>query len=162
MKCDEIREQMPDVAAGLTEATEEETKHLAGCPACAAKLAELRQTMALLDVWKTPEPSPYFDVRLEARLREEMARPQPAWLHWFRRPVLAAALTVAVGVGVVFVARNRDLYHSGQSPVASVEAAPGTAVGDLQALDKNQELYSDADSDLLDQLEVQQDVNANP
>jgi len=59
-----------------------------------------RQTMALLDEWKAPEPSPYFDVRLQARLREEMAKPQAGWLSWFRRPVLAAALTVLLGVGV--------------------------------------------------------------
>jgi len=37
---------------------------------------------------------------------------------------------------------------------------PGTAVGDLQALDKNQNLYSDFE--VLDDLEVQQDVTANP
>ena len=56
--------------------------------------------MALLDQWQAPEPSPYFDVRLQARLREEMAKPQAGWLAWFRRPVLAAALTVLMGVGV--------------------------------------------------------------
>ena len=39
-------------------------------------------------------------------------------------------------------------------------AEPGTAVGDLQALDKNHELYSDFD--VLDDLQVQQDVNAKP
>jgi hypothetical protein len=37
---------------------------------------------------------------------------------------------------------------------------PGTAVGDLQALDKNNELYSDFD--VLDDLQIQQDVSANP
>jgi hypothetical protein len=39
-------------------------------------------------------------------------------------------------------------------------AEPGTAVGDLQALDKNNELYSDFE--LLDDLQVQNDVDANP
>ena len=39
-------------------------------------------------------------------------------------------------------------------------AEPGTAVGDLQALEKNQNLYSDFE--VLDDLEVQQDVTANP
>jgi hypothetical protein len=39
-------------------------------------------------------------------------------------------------------------------------AEPGTAVGDLQALDKNNELYSDFE--LLDDLQVQKDVDANP
>ena len=44
--------------------------------------------------------------------------------------------------------------------VASAPAEPGTAVGDLQALDKNHDLYSDFD--VLDDLTVQQDVTANP
>ena len=97
MKCEEIREVMPDLASGLMEVTPEIGGHLAGCGACAAKMEEFRQTMALLDEWKAPEPSPYFDVRLQARLREEMAKPQAGWLTWFRRPVLAAALTVLMG-----------------------------------------------------------------
>src|SRR5579864_8517449 len=100
MNCNQIRERLPDVAAGLTEVTAEESKHLAACDACAGKLQEFRQTMALLDEWQAPEPSPYFDVRLQARLREEMARPERNWLQWFRRPALAAALTLLMGIGL--------------------------------------------------------------
>jgi hypothetical protein len=40
--------------------------------------------------------------------------------------------------------------------------APGTAVSDLQALDTNLDLYSDSDSDVLDDLQVQSDETANP
>ena len=107
--CDEIRERMPEVAAGFDAPTADENEHLASCTACAEQLKEMRATMALLDEWQTPEPTPYFDVRLQARLREEMAKPQAGWLQWFRRPVLAAALTVAIGVGVgVFVTRDKN------------------------------------------------------
>jgi predicted anti-sigma-YlaC factor YlaD len=159
MSCDEIKERMLDVAAGLTEPTAEERAHLAICHACAAKLEEMRQTMALLDEWQSPEPTPYFDVRLQARLREEMAKPQGSWLRWFRRPALAAALTVLMGVGLIFF-RGHGLHNGGEDEVASMDVQPGTAVGDLQALDRNHELY--ADFDLLDDLEVQQDVVANP
>src|SRR5580700_10534583 len=104
MKCEEIHEIMPDLASGLMGMTPEIGGHLADCGACAEKMAEFRQTMALLDEWRAPEPSPYFDVRLQARLREEMAKPQSSWITWFRRPVLAAALTVlmAIGVGLFF------------------------------------------------------------
>lgn len=163
MNCEEIREKMPDVAAGMTEFSGEENQHLAGCGGCTQKLKEMRATMTLLEEWQVPEPSPYFDVRLQARLREEMAKPQPwGWLQWFRRPVLAAALTVAMGVGVgLFFAHNRGIYNRPDEPIASVEPVePGSAVGDLQALDKNHELYSDFD--LLDDLDVQKDVAANP
>jgi predicted anti-sigma-YlaC factor YlaD len=155
MKCEEIHERMPDVAAGFSQLTAEESNHLAGCGACAEKLKEMRATMALLDEWQAPEPSPYFDVRLQARLREEMAKPQPArWMQWFRRPVLAAALTIVMGVGI-------GVYFTWQPPVTPpAPEGPGTAVSDLQSLENNHEIY--ADFELLDDLTVQQDVSGNP
>jgi hypothetical protein len=161
MKCEEVREVMPDLASGLMDVTPETGRHLAECGACAGKMEEFRRTMALLDEWKAPEPSPYFDVRLQARLREEMAKPQAGWLMWFRRPVLAASLTVLMGIGVgLFFTKGNGIYDSGNRVVADFQAEPGTAVSDLQALEKNHDLY--ADFDLLDDLEVQQNVVANP
>jgi hypothetical protein len=162
MKCEEVQEVMPDLACGLMEVNPEMNLHLEDCGACAAKMKEFQQTMALLDEWKAPEPSPYFDVRLQARLREEMAKPQAGWLTWFRRPVLAAALTVLMGMGVgLFFTKGSGIYSSGDNVVADSQTQePGTAVGDLQALEKNHDLYSDFD--LLDDLQVQHDVSANP
>jgi len=165
MKCDEMREMMPDLAAGLVEATPSMHEHLAACGACAGKLEEFRQTMALLDEWQAPEPSPYFDIRLQARLREEMAKPQAGWLAWLRRPVLAAALTVLMVVGVgLFMHEGRGGYGPHEDVIAdndmSWQAEPGTAVSDLSALEKNHDLYSDFD--LLDDLQVQPDVVENP
>jgi len=83
-------------------------------------------------------------------------------MHWFRRPALAVALTVLMGVGVgIFFIHGGGVHGpGGDGPVAAVDIQPGSAVGDLQALDKNHELYSDFE--LLDDLEVQQDVVANP
>src|ERR1700733_7039760 len=164
MNCDEMRERIPDVAAGLTEMNPVESQHMASCAVCSGKLAEFRQTMALLDEWRAPEASPYFDVRLRARLREEMAKPQSSWMTWFRRPVLAAALTVlmAIGVGLFFSTGGR-IYNAGDDEAGVMDSQatePGTAVSDLQALEKNHDLYSDFD--LLDDLAVQHDVVANP
>ena len=159
MKCNEVRERMPDVAAGFNEPTTDEGKHLESCGTCAEDLKTMRATMALLDQWQAPEPSPYFDTRLQARLREEMAKPQAGWLHWFRRPVLAAALTVLLGVGVgLFFTRNSGIINHGQA--AFITGPPGTAVSDLQTLENNHDLYSDFE--LLDDLELQQNVEANP
>ena len=148
---------MPDVAAGFVQPTADEERHFETCAVCAEQLKAMSATMALLDEWQTPEPSPYFDVRLQARLREEMARPQAGWLQWFRRPVLAAALTVLMGVGVGLLFTRGEI-HAPQPPIADAE--PGSAVSDLQALENNHELYSDFE--LLDELDVQQDVVANP
>jgi len=161
MKCDEIQEMMPDLASGSMEVTPEVSGHLTGCGACAAKLEEFKQTMALLDEWQSPEPSSYFDVRLQARLREEMAKPEVTWLAWFRRPALAAALTVLMAVGIGMFLRNDGGVKPKDNVVATNEATqPGTAVSDLQALEKNHDLYSNFD--LLDDLQVQHDVVENP
>jgi hypothetical protein len=155
MKCKEICELMPDLAAGLNAVTPEMNEHLESCANCAGKLKEFRQTMALLDEWQAPEPSAYFDVRLQARLREEAGQPL-GWWHWFRKPALAVSLAVLMVMSItIFRSDNRN---TASGPTARVE--PGTAVGDLQALDRNDELYSDFE--LLDDLQVQHDVDANP
>ena len=176
--CNETRELMPDLATGLTAVTPEIKAHLDSCAECAGKLEAFRQTMSLLDEWRAPEPSPYFDVRLNARLREEAeSTKQPAsWLRWLRRPALAASFALLMVVSVTLVRMNlvrmNGRRHDGSGnhaatqtvtvpPVmAQAAAEPGTAVGDLQALEKNQNLYSDFE--VLDDLEVQQDVTANP
>lgn len=160
MKCNEIRERMPDLAAGLEEATPEVNQHLQVCPGCMGQLEEFRRTMALLDEWQVPEPSPYFDVRLRARLREEAAKPV-GWLTWLRKPALAGSLAVLMVMSAMLFRTDAGLNGRGNDngPVAEL-AEPGTAVGDLQALDKNGELYSDFD--ILDDLQAQQDANANP
>jgi len=163
MKCEEIRERMPEVAAGFGEFTSDESSHLANCAACTEQLKSMRATMSLLDEWQVPEPSPYFDVRLQARLREEMAKPQAGWMHWFRRPVLAAALTVIMGVGIgIFFVSGGENRHPKTNPntASNVVADPGSAVGDLQTLDKDDDMY--ANFELLDDLNLQQNVPATP
>jgi hypothetical protein len=86
-----------------------------------------------------------------------MAKRPVGWMHWFRRPVLAAALTVVMGVGIgVVFTRSGNHHHT----TDAVVAPPGSAVSDLQTLDKNHDLYSDFD--VLDDLQVQPDVTANP
>jgi hypothetical protein len=159
MKCRDICETMPDLAAGFGAVTPEVNQHLENCPDCAAKLNEFRQTMALLDEWQAPEPSPYFDVRLQARLREEAAQQPAGWWHWMRKPALAVSLAVLMVMSVTLFRTDAGRYPTAEGPRAMI-AEPGTAVGDLQALDKNHELYSDFE--LLDDLQVQNDVDANP
>ncbi|MFY9560763.1 MAG: hypothetical protein WAQ52_11065 [Terriglobales bacterium] len=166
MNCNQVRELLPDLAAGMDQGTQEVQTHIASCSTCAAKLQGFRQTMTLLDEWQVPEPGPYFDTRLGARLREEMARPAAGWLQWLRRPAWAFSLAALVMAGALIIS-NRTILFPGEEakmaihiPVPGVPAEPGTAVGDLQALEKNHELY--ADFELLDELQVQDDVTANP
>jgi len=160
MKCNEICELMPDVAAGLEVVAPEVNKHLETCAGCAGKLKEFRQTMALLDEWQVPEPSPYFDVRLRARLREEMSRPPVGWWQWVRKPALAVSLSVIMVMSITLLFRTDPGWSPTSGGPTAMVAEPGTAVGDLQALDLNHDLYSDFE--ILDDLQAQQDVDANP
>lgn len=155
LNCNDIRELIPDLAAGQGDAGSDVKTHLQTCASCSAELADFSRTFALLDEWKAPEPSPYFDVRLQAKLREEMAKKPMSWLHWLRRPALAVSLMVLMVGGITLIQTG----HGPQGTPAATVIEPGTAVGDLQALDKNHDLYSDFD--VLDDLQVQHDVAAN-
>lgn len=157
MNCEQVREHLLKLGAAPASAPIPAVEeHLHECPRCAAELAGLRQTMALLDEWTAPEPSPYFDARLGARLREEAQRPV-SWWAWLRRPALAAALVLLVAAGISLFQGGTPLKppvpeHPHTAQV--VNAQPGTAVGDLQALEKDQDLY--ANFDMLDDLAVKQ------
>src|SRR6516165_3851558 len=117
MKCGSLRDELMEVVLNGSElATPAMQEHLATCPVCAGEVASLRQTMELLDEWQTPEPSPYFSARLRARMRDEQATHTAGWLAWLRRPAVVTA------------------------------AAALMAVGDLQYLDSNADLFSDFDA----------------
>src|SRR5580692_643775 len=85
-------------------------EHVEQCAPCRAELAELNATMALLDTWEGPEPTPYFLTRLDARMREErQAAPAGLFARWRARltygpsmhvrPLAAMALTVMLLIG---------------------------------------------------------------
>ena len=166
MNCNQIRELLPDLAAGMDATTlqPEVSNHIASCDDCAAYLRDLQKTMALLDEWQAPEPSPYFDTRLQARLREEMSRPHAGWLSWLRRPAWAMSLAAVLFAGALVIGNKSYISQTDaiatKPPSLGLPVEPGTAVGDLQALDRNDDLY--ADFDVLDELQVQDDVTANP
>src|SRR5947199_10258407 len=109
MKCNEIRELMPDLAAGLNAVTPEMKTHLDSCAECAGKLEAFRQTMSLLDEWQAPAPSPYFDVRLRARLREEFQKQASGFMKWVPLPALAISYDVLMVCSVAQVWNNESV-----------------------------------------------------
>jgi anti-sigma factor RsiW len=154
MNCKLCQNSLPDLlldpAAPANAAARE---HLAACPACNDEFRSLKATFDLLDVWKAPEPSPYFDQKLAVRIREEQAAP-PADL-WERmrarllyntgrqfRPALAGALALAIILGGGTAA---DLMLQNQpGPRASA------TVNDLQLLDNNVQTIQAIDQILQD------------
>jgi len=80
---------------------------------------------------------------------------RPAWTM----SVAAVLFTAALVAGNRSYISQTDTIAT-KPPALGLPVQPGTAVGDLQALENNDELY--ADFDVLDQLQVQDDVTANP
>ena len=151
MNCKQLRESMLDLAQTAAVSAEAQ-EHLRACPACAAELESVRRTMTLLDEWKAPEPSPHFDSRLRARLRDEAPK-GPGLLEFLRRPALAAAFTLLFVAGL-FLFQNGQVPTGTKSvppPPANTVASTG-AVSDLETLDSNYDLY--ADFELLDELDT--------
>jgi hypothetical protein len=116
-------------------------EHLKSCPACNQEFQSLEATLALLDTWRAPEPSPYFDQKLAARLREEQALPTAGWFERMRsrllfntgrefRPAVAGALAVALLVAGGAFADLSGFPHPAKAQVSAT-------VNDLQILDKN-------------------------
>src|SRR5437588_12575008 len=139
MKCNDVRENMIELFTG-GQADPQMTTHLRQCSACAQELASMRKTMALLDEWEAPEPSPYFLTRLQAHVREEQQKQPAGWLAWLRRPALAVTLATVLAAGGV-------MYRVAHPPELPTVAG---AVTDLEALDKNHDLF--VNTDLLDEL----------
>lgn len=158
MTCKEVREHMLDAvqespAAGFDE-------HLRGCASCAKELESMRQTMALLDEWQAPEPSPYFDSRLRARLREAAAEPR-SWLAWARGPAIAFALAILMMASIMLF-RNAPNHEVASNPPKTnppTVVQTGTAVSDLQELEHDGDMY--ANFDMLDDLGTEAET-ANP
>jgi anti-sigma factor RsiW len=108
--------------------------HVSQCSACTEELGSMRKTMALLDEWEAPEPSPYFLTRLRAHVKEEREKAPASMFGWLRRPMLAAALaTVLAAGGVIY-----------RLTVATPPPDNG-AVADIESLDKNHDLIIDTD-----------------
>ena len=148
MTCDKFREYLPDMILDSehapTHVPMDVRQHFADCSICRNDWKELQATMQLLDTWTAPEPSPYFDTRMAARLREEKNSKAPGWLERMRtrllldnnlrlRPAIAAAIALLVIVGAGsyegFVSLNRT------QPVA--QQTVSATVNDLELLDSN-------------------------
>ncbi|HEX4759139.1 MAG TPA: hypothetical protein VH308_14205 [Terracidiphilus sp.] len=154
--CAEMESKLADLLLDPHAVPAKAQAHFAECAHCQAELAALKATMALLDTWEAPEPSPYFMTRMNARMREERAA-APA--GWFRsrlarlragfaygpgshvRPLAAMALTVMLLVGGGAYLGVTDWNHAAQQPAQAT-----AVVHDLQLLDSNAQVLDQLDS----------------
>lgn len=145
MVCKDLRDEIFEAALSGAAPAENVKAHISSCAACENEYESLRSTMNALDDWTAPEPSPYFEVRLRARLREAKEQEQhgrfAAWLEklglrqltWKPVAAVSFALMMAVGGG---------LYVAGP-PVSHPKVEAACPVVDLQALDQNQQVLNE-------------------
>jgi anti-sigma factor RsiW len=134
MNCNDVRENLIELLTNGP-ADPQVKAHVSQCSACTEELGSLRKTMALLDEWESPEPSPYFLTRLRAHVKEE--REKAPMFGWLRRPMLAAALATVLAAGGV-------VYRIAVAPPPTQPSDNG-AVADIESLDKNHDLIIDTD-----------------
>jgi hypothetical protein len=148
--CAGMNGKLADLLLDPVKAPAKVQTHVAGCEDCNRELEELHSTMALLDAWESPEPTPYFLTRLDARLRDEQAAEPASWFERLRarlvygpaahvRPLAAMALTIMLLVGGGTYLGVTDWNQPAPVP------AQTAVVHDLQTMDNN--------AQLLDQLE---------
>jgi hypothetical protein len=143
MICRKVRASLPEMLLAPGTVGDEAREHLKVCAECARELRELQATMAVLDGWAAPEVSPWFDGRLQARLREERAAAPAGWRERLRartlfgervnlRPLTAAALALMIAVG-------GGIYEgfTAPQPVATPTQTASPVIRDLQSLDDN-------------------------
>lgn len=147
MKCYKLKSFLPDLVFDPASVPAAVQNHLRVCTACRAEVealqGEMQSTLRLLDAWKAPEPSPYFDVRMAARLHEARQAEPDGFLERIRqrlsygspqhlRPAMAAALALVMIVGGGSYAGFFSLHGLHGQP-----AVTSATVHDLQLLDAN-------------------------
>jgi hypothetical protein len=155
--CEHLLGTMLNVAAGLIPPSPQLERHLQTCLKCSKQFDNLCTTMQLLDEWSVSDPSPHFDAVLRTNLLEMKPTPPRNWWSWFSFSAAAVSFAGLLFVGAVIVEHSLLRKDSARSK-PELTAPQGTAVGDLQALEDNGDLY---DSDLLDELAVDQPSSAN-
>lgn len=152
MTCKDCQNYLPDLLLDPRAVPAEVRAHAASCSTCAGEVREFEATWALMDEWTAPEPSPFFDSRLHARLREaQAAAPEGMWerlTSFLRfstgrelRPVLAGALAVLMLLG-----GGTATFWLHQTPGP---AASSPTVNDLKIYDNNAQALQEMD--ILDQ-----------
>jgi hypothetical protein len=118
--------------------------HVEQCADCTKELKSLEATMLALDAWEGVEPSPFFDARMAARMREARAAEPAGFFERLRarllfgsnlhlRPVAAGALALLLLIG-----------GGTYAGFVSMQPTPVTAsatVKDLQSLDENAQVF---------------------
>lgn len=145
----EYKDLIPDMLLDRERVPAAARAHMEQCEDCSRELKALESTMLALDAWEEVEPSPFFDARLAARLREA----EPAgFLERLRlrlmvgssshlKPLAAGALAVLLLIGGGTYAGMAGFHNGQTAPVAT-----SATVKDLQSLEDNSQMFQELNS----------------
>ena len=167
MKCHELESNAIAYVDGKLASAERNAveAHLAVCPACRERVHGFTQVMGLLGEWQNVEPSPFFQTRLTARLKEEAASPSgwsSLWKERAFRPAAGSLFAVALA-GVMTVAVAGLRYAP--APAPQEEGGGTQTVAVAVTAPEDLPLYQDLplleDWEVVRNFEVLQELN-NP
>jgi hypothetical protein len=147
----EFKSLIPDLLLDPERVPAEVRAHVEQCADCSEELKSLEATILALDTWEGTEPSPFFDARMAARMREARAAEPAGFLERMRarlmfgsnlhlRPLAAGVLALLLLIGGGTYAGFEGLH-----PAATPVAASAT-VRDLQSLDENAQVFQQMNS----------------
>ena len=147
-ECKAFAGAMPDLLFDPARASAAAQAHLAACLACQRELSQLQRTMQALEGWHTPEPSPFWNARMGARLREEQAAPARGWSGfseklrtrlWLSNHKLNPAGVAAFGL--LLAIGGGTWLNLATQPAPSAQAS--NTVRDLQSLNENAQVFQE-------------------
>ena len=147
----EYKKVLPDLLFDRDRVSPAVRAHVEQCADCSRELKALESTMLALDGWEGVEPSPFFDARMAARMREERAAQPAGFLERMRtrllfgsslnmRPIAAGALALLLLIGGGTYAGFQGLH------LATPVVASSATVRDLQSLDENAQVFQQMNS----------------
>jgi len=141
-------------------------RHLAGCAPCARAAEEYRSLDAALDGWTVPEPSPWFDAKVRARVAGS-AQKDPGFFGFARLRMLVAglaAVVLIVAAVVVFhhhpVVENHQPAAGQQQPEAAAPQASPATEAVRRPLPPEEQLKMDENLSLLEDYDVVSNFDA--
>jgi predicted anti-sigma-YlaC factor YlaD len=128
MRCKEARKNLSRSTDGrLPEGRRDALAgHLASCPDCRAFGRDYGSLRSLLKEGREPEPLPYFQERLWAKIAErEKSESWAVWMRWSLRTIPVALALIAVFIGaLVFIGPPLDEDMSSPAALLIKNANP--------------------------------------
>ena len=146
MNCEKLKSRLPDLLFDPASVPAPVREHLASCAGCREELTSLQATMNVLDGWIAPEPSPYFNTRMQAKLRTAKEEaPEGFWERWRARILYSTNVPMravgAAALAVMLMIGGGSAVYETEYASQPVQVQASATVNDLQSLDGNAQVF---------------------